>query len=66
MGNRPNVFEIYLVNVKTMRTIAQMFEAFSEQLNFKDIKFTALITIIYQNFEIAPLQTPFSKLELQF
>ena len=32
MRNRP--FEIYLVNVKTMRTIAQIFVAFSEKLNF--------------------------------
>ena len=28
-------FEIYLVNVKTMRTIAEIFVAFSEKLNFK-------------------------------
>ena len=27
-------FEIYFVNVKTMRTIAQIFVAFSEKLNF--------------------------------
>ena len=33
--NRPYVFEIYLVNVKTMRTIAQIFVAFSEKLNCK-------------------------------
>ena len=32
--NRPYGFEIYLVNVKTMRTIAQIFVAFSEKLNF--------------------------------
>ena len=32
--NRPNGFEIYLVNVKTIRTIAQIFVAFSEKLNF--------------------------------
>ena len=29
-------FEIYLVNIKTMRTIAQIFVAFSEKLNFKN------------------------------
>ena len=34
MCNRPYGFEIYLVNVKTMRTIAQIFVAFSEKLNF--------------------------------
>ena len=33
--NRPYGFEIYLVNVKTIRTIAQIFVAFSEKLNFK-------------------------------
>ena len=32
--NRPYGFEIYLVNVKTMRTIVQIFVAFSEKLNF--------------------------------
>ena len=31
---RPYGFEIYLVNVKTMGTIAQIFVAFSEKLNF--------------------------------
>ena len=34
MRNRPYGFEIYLVNFKTMRTIAQIFVAFSEKLNF--------------------------------
>ena len=34
--NRPYSFEIYLVNVKTIRTIAQIFVAFSEKLNFND------------------------------
>ena len=33
--NRPYGFEIYLVNVKTMRMIAQIFVTFSEKLNFK-------------------------------
>ena len=33
--NRPYGFEIYLVNVKTISTIAQIFVAFSEKLNFK-------------------------------
>ena len=32
--NRPYGFEIYLVNVKPIRTIAQIFVAFSEKLNF--------------------------------
>ena len=32
--NRPYGFEIYLVNAKTIRTIVQIFVAFSEKLNF--------------------------------
>ena len=31
----PHGFDIYLVNVKTMRKIVQIFVAFSEKLNFK-------------------------------
>ena len=42
MRNRPYGFEIYLVNVKTMRTIAQIFVAFSEKLNFNEFFDTAL------------------------
>ena len=34
MRNRSYGFEIYLVNVKTIRTIAHIFVAFSEKLNF--------------------------------
>ena len=34
MYNRSYGFEIYLVNVKTMKTIAQISVAFSEKLNF--------------------------------
>ena len=34
MRNRPCGFEIYLANVKTVRTTAQIFVAFSEKLNF--------------------------------
>ena len=33
--NHPYGFEIYLLNVKIMRTIAQIFVAFSENPNFK-------------------------------
>ena len=33
--NRPYGFEIYLVNIKTMRTIAQIVVIFSKKLNFK-------------------------------
>ena len=34
LRNLPRGFDIYLVNVKTMRKIAQIFMAFSEKLNF--------------------------------
>ena len=34
MRNRPYGFEIYLVNVTTIGTIAHTFVAFSEKLNF--------------------------------
>ena len=34
MRNLPDGFDIYLVNVKTMRQIAHIFVAFSEKLNF--------------------------------
>ena len=34
MCNRPYGSEIYLVNVKTIRTIVHNFVAFSEKLNF--------------------------------
>ena len=33
-------FDIYLVNVKTIRRMAQIFEAFSEKLNFKVLQRT--------------------------
>ena len=36
--NRPYGFEIYLVYLKTMRTIAQIFVAFTEKLNFTAIR----------------------------
>ena len=35
MRNLPYGFDIYLVNVKTIRQIAQIFVPFSEKLNFK-------------------------------
>ena len=38
LRNRPYGFEIYLVNVKTIRTIAQIFVAFSEKMNFSKAK----------------------------
>ena len=36
MRNLPHGFDIYLVNVKTIRKIAQIFVAFSEKLNFRN------------------------------
>ena len=36
--NRPYGFEIYLVYLKTMRTIAQIFVAFAEKLNFTAVR----------------------------
>ena len=44
MRNLPHGFDIYLVNVKTMRKVAQIFVAFSEKLNF-NIDFVAKITL---------------------
>ena len=38
MRNRPDGFDIYLVNVKTIRTIAHIFVVFSEKLNFTEKK----------------------------
>ena len=34
LHNLPNSFEIYLVNIKTMKKIVQIFVTFSEKLNF--------------------------------
>ena len=45
MRNRPYGFEIYIVNVKTMGTIAQIFVAFSEKLNFKGMNQFNFITL---------------------
>ena len=36
MRNRPYGFEIYLVNFKTISTIAHIFVIFLEKLNFKE------------------------------
>ena len=38
MCNRPYGFKIYLVYLKTMRTIAQIFVAFAEKLNFTAVQ----------------------------
>ena len=39
MRNRPCGFDIYLVNVKTIRQIGHIFVAFSEKLNFTKLHF---------------------------
>ena len=36
VSNRPYGFEIYVVNVKTMRMITHIFVGFSEKLNFSN------------------------------
>ena len=41
LRNLPHGFDIYLVSVKTMRKIAQIFVAFSEKLNFN--KYNAMV-----------------------
>ena len=46
MRNRPYGFEIYLVNVKTIRQIAQIFVAFSEKLNFNKDK-----SVVYTKYQ---------------
>ena len=38
LRNLPRGFDIYLVNLKTMRKFAQIFVAFSEKLYFKESK----------------------------
>ena len=38
LHNLSHGFDIYLVNVKTMKKIAQIFVAFSEKLNFTGIQ----------------------------
>ena len=48
MRDRPYGFEIYLVNVKTMRVIVQIFVAFSEKLNFKVSKTLGLLVKLSQ------------------
>ena len=45
--NFPHGFDIYLVNVKTMRKIAQIFVAFSEKLKFTEV-FQKLHSHIYE------------------
>ena len=49
MRNHPYGFDIYLVNVKTIRTTAQIFVAFSEKLNFT-IKLGAVYYSILNSF----------------
>ena len=43
LRNLPHGFDIYLVNVKTTRKIAEIFVAFSEKLNFKALVFSNVL-----------------------
>ena len=45
--NRPYGFEIYLVYVKTIRTIAKIFVAFSEKLNFNSKSVVQLNKVLF-------------------
>ena len=47
MRNLPHGFDIYLVNVKTIRQISQIFVASSEKLNFKQQVLRAYCPNIY-------------------
>ena len=58
MRNRPYGFEIYLVNVKTIRTIAKNFVAFSEKLNFKNILKLTLHFCTFHEQLVVPSQVP--------
>ena len=40
MRQPPHNFDVYLVDVKTIRTIVHIFVAFSKKLNFKSQKFS--------------------------
>ena len=42
LRNLPRSLDIYLVNVQTMRKIAQIFVAFSEKLNFNQNNYKGL------------------------
>ena len=58
MRNLPHGFDIYLVNVKPIRQIAQFFVAFSEKLNFTSTysfflyKFVFCFSICTMEFDI--------------
>ena len=53
MRNLPHGFDIYLVNVKTMRKIAQIFVAFSEKLNFSCLSSTCFFLCdIFNSFSM--------------
>ena len=59
LRNRPHGFVIYLLNVKAMRMIAQMFVVFLEKLNFIKIKTFAQCCIFFyflSGFAIVEIQ----------
>ena len=45
MCNLPHGFDIYLVNITTMRKILQVCVAFSEKLNFKELEIAKIQTV---------------------
>ena len=49
MAVQLNGFDIYLVNVKTIRQISQIFVAFSEKLNFKKKIFVLIVHVNYDS-----------------
>ena len=52
LRNLPHGFDIYLVNVKTNKKIAQIFVAFSEKLNFNPRSIYPIYTIAISAFTI--------------
>ena len=64
MRNHPYGFEIYFVTVKTMRTIAQIFAAFSEKLNFTPVHFFELIA--FNSKSIATLSQFYVEVQCQW
>ena len=69
LHNLPHGFEIYLVNFKTMRKIAQIFVAFSEKLNFNEmfplsVHWCTIDTFQYLNFKFSECQGRFCMAKL--
>ena len=54
--NRPYGFDIYYVNVKALRTIAQIFVAFSKKLNFTQLLTLLGLIFVHRKVLICPQQ----------